>query len=61
MSEHERFEDAAGAFVLGALPDDQRAAYAAHLASCPTCQAEVQDLQVTPVAWSSSAPPMKPA
>ncbi|HET6550013.1 MAG TPA: anti-sigma factor [Solirubrobacter sp.] len=60
MSEHERFEDAAGAYVLGALPDEERAAYAAHLATCATCQAEVQELQVAAEALPASAPPMKP-
>jgi anti-sigma-K factor RskA len=60
MSEHERFEDAAGAYVLGALPDEERAAYAAHLASCATCQAEVEDLRMAVEALPASAPPMKP-
>ena len=46
MSEHDRFADTAGAYVLGALPDDERSAYAAHLATCPTCQAEVEELSL---------------
>ena len=33
--DHERWEDAAGTYVLGALPDDERAGYEAHLADLP--------------------------
>ena len=40
-ADHERWEDAAGTYVLGALPDDERADYVAHLTTCPTCRAEV--------------------
>ena len=32
--DHERWEDAAGAYLLGALPEDERDAYVAHLAAC---------------------------
>ena len=39
--DHERWEDAAGTYVLGALPDDERAGYEAHLDDCPACRAEV--------------------
>jgi anti-sigma-K factor RskA len=60
MSEHERFEDAAGAYVLGALPDDERAAYVAHLRTCVVCQAEVEELSVAAEALPVSPPAMKP-
>ncbi len=60
MSDHDRFEETAGAFVLGALPDDERAAYMAHLATCAACQAEVDELSVAVQALPMSAPPMKP-
>ena len=33
--DHERWEDAAGAYLLGALPDDERARYVAHLDDLP--------------------------
>ena len=56
MSDHDRFEDAAGAFVLGALPDDERAAFAAHLETCAVCQAEVEELSVAAHALPMSAP-----
>src|SRR4051794_21965125 len=58
--DHERWEDAAGTYVLGALPEDERAAYEAHLAVCPACRAETDDLTVAAQALPMSAPAMKP-
>jgi hypothetical protein len=60
MNEHERLGDAAGAYVLGALPEDERAAYAAHLETCQTCQAEVDELRGAAEALPLSAPAMRP-
>jgi anti-sigma factor RsiW len=60
MSEHDRFADTAGAYVLGALPDEERSAYAAHLATCTACQAEVEELNLAAAALPMAAPPMKP-
>jgi anti-sigma-K factor RskA len=60
MSEHERFAETAGAYVLGALPDDERAAYVAHLETCAACQAEVEELRVAVHALPMAAPAMKP-
>jgi anti-sigma-K factor RskA len=42
--DHERWQDAAGAFVLGALPEDEADAYVAHLATCDACREEVEEL-----------------
>ncbi|HET8523601.1 MAG TPA: anti-sigma factor [Thermomicrobiales bacterium] len=36
--------DAVGAYLLDALPDDERIAFEAHLAECPACQDEVREL-----------------
>ncbi|HEY8448513.1 MAG TPA: anti-sigma factor [Thermomicrobiales bacterium] len=36
--------DAVGAFVLNALPEEERAAFEAHLAECDVCRAEVAQL-----------------
>lgn len=58
--DHERWVDAAGVYVLGALPEDELAAYEAHLASCPTCRAETEELRVAAQALPLSAPPMLP-
>jgi anti-sigma-K factor RskA len=43
-SESDAPHDAVGAYLLDALPEDERLAFEAHLAECPTCQAEVREL-----------------
>jgi anti-sigma-K factor RskA len=58
--DHERWADAAGTYVLGALPEDELAQYESHLADCPTCRAEADDLRVAAQALPLSAPPMRP-
>ena len=50
---HERWEDAAGAYVLGALPDDERAAFEAHLAA-----ARPAATRSTSCAWPAQALPV---
>lgn len=60
MHEHERWEDASGSYVLGALTDDERVAYEAHLRTCATCRAEVEELRVAAQALPVSPPPMVP-
>jgi anti-sigma-K factor RskA len=54
------FADAAAAYVLGALPDDERAEFSAHLDICRACRAEVDELRTAAEALSSSAPAMVP-
>ncbi len=44
MTEHDRFQDDCGAFVLGALEPDETAALREHLESCPLCREEVDRL-----------------
>jgi anti-sigma-K factor RskA len=60
-ADHERWEDAAGSYVLGALPDDERSDYEAHLKTCPTCRAEVEELRVAAEALPVSPPPVLPS
>jgi hypothetical protein len=36
--------DAVGAYILGALPDDERVEFEAHLRECPACQQELREL-----------------
>jgi anti-sigma-K factor RskA len=60
MNDHERWADAAGSYVLGALIDTEREGYEAHLETCPDCRAEVQELQVAADALPVSPPPMLP-
>ncbi len=42
------FAHSDAAYVLGALPPEERAEYEAHLAECPACQARVSDLTPLP-------------
>jgi len=53
--------DDAGAWVLGALPDDERERFAAHLPGCEICTREVAELQMVadtlPLAAAQVAPP----
>jgi len=58
--DHERWEDTAGTYVLGALPDDERALYEAHLDNCPACRADMEELRVAAEALPVSAPAMRP-
>jgi anti-sigma-K factor RskA len=58
--DHDRWEDAAGTYVLGAMPGDERAGYEAHLEGCAACRAEVDELAVTVQALPLSAPPLRP-
>ena len=60
MTDHERWKDAAGGYVLNALTDDERTAYEAHLATCPECRAEVSDLRFAADALPLSPPPVVP-
>jgi anti-sigma-K factor RskA len=58
--DHERWEDTAGTYVLGALPAGERIAYEAHLAACTDCRAEVEELRIAAEALPVSAPAMRP-
>jgi anti-sigma-K factor RskA len=60
MSDHERWADAAGAYVLGAMSEGERRAYEEHLAGCRTCQAEVEALRPAAEALPMASPPMLP-
>jgi anti-sigma-K factor RskA len=60
MTEHERWVDAAGSYVLGALTEAEFNAYEAHLATCTACRAEVAELRTAAAALPVSPPPMLP-
>ena len=60
MNDHAHWEDVAGAYVLGALPEDEAAAYEAHLETCPSCRAEADELRVAAQALPLSAPALRP-
>jgi anti-sigma-K factor RskA len=58
--DHEELRDAAAAWVLGALPDDEAAAFEAALAHSPQAQAEVARLQPVADALGLAVPPADP-
>jgi anti-sigma factor RsiW len=60
VSEHDRWQDAVATYVLGALPEDERAGFEAHLATCPACREELGELRVAAEALPVAAPPMRP-
>jgi anti-sigma-K factor RskA len=60
MSGHERWNDAAGAYVLDAMTSPEREEFEGHLATCATCQADVDELRPAAEALPMAAPPMRP-
>ena len=43
--DHARFRDDPGAFLLGALSDDEQRAFELHMEQCPDCREEVERLR----------------
>jgi anti-sigma-K factor RskA len=58
--DHDELLDTAAAWVLGALPDDEAAAFEALLATDPEAQAEVARLQPVADALGLAVPPAQP-
>ena len=59
MSDHPWLESC-GAYALGALVGEERAAFETHLASCATCRAEVQSLREVTALLAHAAPAEAP-
>jgi anti-sigma-K factor RskA len=59
-ADHREWRETAGAYVLDALPADERAAFEAHLAGCAACREDVEQLRVAADALPASAPPVAP-
>jgi anti-sigma-K factor RskA len=57
---HDRWVDAAGAYVLGAMAPDERTDFEGHMATCPACREEVDELRPAAEALPMAAPPMVP-
>jgi anti-sigma-K factor RskA len=57
---HERWADAAGAYVLGAMAADEREQFEGHLATCPACREDVDDLRPAAEALPMASPPRLP-
>jgi Anti-sigma-K factor rskA/Putative zinc-finger len=54
--DHDRWADSVGAWLLGALPDDEAREFAAHLEECPVCRQDAASLRVAADALPASAP-----
>ena len=59
--DHDRWADSLGAWLLGALPEDEAEGFRAHLAACADCRADAESLRVAVDALPASAPPMTAA
>ena len=60
MTDHERWADSLGAWLLGALPEDEAAGFERHLADCEVCREDARSLQVAVDALPASAEPRTP-
>jgi anti-sigma-K factor RskA len=60
MTDHDRWHDSLGAWMLGALPEDEAVGFRRHLESCPICQEDAAGLQVAVDALPASAEPRTP-
>jgi anti-sigma factor RsiW len=59
-NDHARWSEDVGAYLLGALPDEDRVGFERHLAACPDCRREVEELAVAADALPAGAPPVTP-
>jgi anti-sigma-K factor RskA len=57
---HDRWADAAGAYVLGAMAPDEREDFEGHMATCAACRQEVDELRPAAEALPMASPPMVP-
>ena len=57
---HEQWHDATAAYLLGALDETERAAFEEHLAGCPACREEVDQLSPAAQALPRSVDPVDP-
>jgi hypothetical protein len=58
--DHERWADAVGSYLLGALPPEEREGFAAHLEVCPVCRRDAEELAIAADALPISVPPVAP-
>ena len=57
---HQRYEDSAGAYLLGALPELERQAFERHLEQCEDCRRDVERLRPGAEALPRAATPLSP-
>jgi anti-sigma factor RsiW len=61
MSDHERWNDTAAAYVLGAMAVAEREEFEAHLSTCEICREEVDELRPAAEALPMASPLMVPS
>jgi anti-sigma-K factor RskA len=59
-TDHDRWADSAGAYVLGAMTASEREQFERHLATCPTCREDVDELRPAAEALPMASPPVLP-
>jgi anti-sigma-K factor RskA len=60
MINHDRWADAAGAYVLDAMTPSEREDFERHLATCPACREDVDELRPAAEALPMASPPVLP-
>ncbi len=60
MNDHERWNDTAAAYVLGAMAVAEREEFEAHLSTCAICREEVDELRPAAEALPMASPLMAP-
>jgi len=58
--DHDRWADSLGAWMLGALPEDEAEGFRSHLDACAECRADAESLRVAVDALPASTPPTSP-
>jgi hypothetical protein len=56
VTDHERYEQDVGAYLLGALTDVERQAFERHLEDCAACRRQVEELRLAAEALPRSVP-----
>jgi anti-sigma factor RsiW len=59
-SDHERYQEDVGAYLLGALEPAEQAEFERHLAGCTECRADLEELRVAADALPRSVEPFAP-
>jgi anti-sigma-K factor RskA len=60
MTDHDRWADAAGAYVLGAMTANERDDFERHMATCAACREDVDELRPAAEALPMASPPVLP-